>query len=92
MAIKHTDPDFTKHQDNAFAAQCQPLTLPNDKSLHWSKLKAFQDDKKNVTENLKFVWGHVENIAGKGENAGFQHLLLFPNVFKRFLLQGLYKL
>ena len=32
----------------------------------------------NVTEELKFVLGRVENIVGKGENAGYQHFLLFP--------------
>ena len=32
-------------------------------------LKAFVDDKINVTEKLKFVLGRVENIMGKGENS-----------------------
>ena len=46
--------------------------------LHWSKLKAGADDKINVTEKLKCVLEKVENIMGKGENAGYQHFLLFP--------------
>ena len=50
----------------------------NDKILDLSKLKAFADDKINVTENLKLVLGRVEKIAGKGENAGYPHFLLFP--------------
>ena len=45
-------------------------SLPNDKVLDWSKLKAFADDKLNVTKELKFVLGREENIVGKGENAG----------------------
>ena len=54
-------------------------SLLNDKVLDWFKLKAFADDKKkNVTRKLKFVSGRVENILGKGENAGYQHFLLFP--------------
>ena len=53
-------------------------SLPNDKFLDWSKLKALADDKINVTEKLKFVLGRVENILGKGENAGYQHFLFFP--------------
>ena len=53
-------------------------SLPNDKILDWSNLKAFAGDKINVTENLKFVLGRTENIMGKGENAGNQHFLLFP--------------
>ena len=31
-----------------------------------------------IAEKLKFVLGRVENIMGKGENAGNQHFLLFP--------------
>ena len=51
--------------------------LPNDIFLRWSKLKAFADDKINVTEKLKLVLGRVEKIVGKGEDAGYQHFLLF---------------
>ena len=53
-------------------------SLPNDIFLGCSKLKAFADNKINVNEKLKFVMGRVENIVGKGENAGNQHFLLFP--------------
>ena len=51
-------------------------------------MKAFADDKINVTEKLKFVLERVENIVGKGENAGYQHFLtmfskgFFPRVIK----------
>ena len=45
-------------------------SLPNNKILDWSKLKAFADDKICVTERLKFVLERVENIVGEGENAG----------------------
>ena len=44
--------------------------LPNDKFLDWSNLKTFADDEINVTEKMKFVFGQVENLLGKGENAG----------------------
>ena len=40
------------------------------------------DDKINATKTLKFVQGCVENIVGKGENAGFQHFLLFLQCFQ----------
>ena len=30
-----------------------------------------------------FVLDRVENIVEKGENAGYQHFLLFPQCFKR---------
>ena len=56
-------------------------SLPNNKILDWSSLKAFADDKIKVTENLKFVYGRVENIVGIGGNSGYQHFLLFPQCF-----------
>ena len=52
--------------------------LSNEKILDWSKLKAFADDKINVNETLKFSLGREENTVEKGENAGYQHFLLFP--------------
>ena len=42
----------------------------NVKVLDWSKLNAFADDRKNVTEKRKFVLGREEIIVEKGENAG----------------------
>ena len=66
-------------------------SLPNDKILDWSKLKAFADDQINVTEKRKFGLGRVENIAGKGENAGYQHFLLFPQFFQKPHVLGLLK-
>ena len=41
------------------------------KGKDWSKLKAFADDKITVTQILKLVLRRVENIVGKGENAGY---------------------
>ena len=57
-------------------------SLPNHKIVDWSNLKAFANDEIYVTENLKFVVGWVENVMGKGENAGYH------NVFKLLFLQG----
>ena len=55
------------------------LTLyQTTKYLALSKLKAFADDKLNVTQNIKVVFHRIENIVGKEENAGYQHLLFFP--------------
>ena len=61
-------------------------SVPNDKFPNWSKLKAFSEDEINMTEILKFVLEKVENIVGKGENAGYQHFSFTHNVFKRILL------
>ena len=58
-------------------------TLPKDKILNLSKLKAPTEDKINVTEKLTFVVGRVENLEGKGENAGNQHFLLFQQCFQK---------
>ena len=63
------------------------LTLPNNKILDKSKFKAFADDKMILTQKLKFVLGREENIVGKGENAGYQHFLLFPQCFQMLLFQ-----
>ena len=65
------------------------LTLPNNKFFVWSKLKAFADDKTNVTYKQKFFLGWMENIVGKGENAGNQHFLLFSQCFQRLFYTGL---
>ena len=35
--------------------------------------------------------GRVENIVGKGENAGYQHFLLFPQCFHKDSFPGLLK-
>ena len=32
---------------------------------------------------MKFVLKMVENIVGKGENAGYKHFLLFPQYFQK---------
>ena len=53
-------------------------SLPKDNFLDWSKLKAYADDKLTLAEKMKFVLERVENIVGKGENAGYPAFLLFP--------------
>ena len=67
---------------------CTLKPLLNDKILNWSKLKAFADDKIKLTETLKFVLGRVKNILGKGDNAGCQCFLLFPQWFQKASYTG----
>ena len=43
----------------------------------------FADDNIIVTQKLKLTFGRIENIVGKGENAGNQHFLLFPQCFQK---------
>ena len=58
-------------------------SVPNDKILDWSKLKAFADDKIKVLKMMIFVFDRIENDVGKGEIAGYQHFLLFAQCFYR---------
>ena len=51
-------------------------SLPNNKILELSKSKAFADDKINLDKILKFVFGRVKNIVGKGETAGYHFVLI----------------
>ena len=53
-------------------------SLPNDTILDVTKLKAFADDKINIAQMMVSVFDRIENIVGKGENAGYQYFLLFP--------------
>ena len=56
-------------------------SLPNNKILDWTKLKAFADDKLDNAKIMISVYDWVENIVGKGENLGYQHFLFFPQWF-----------
>ena len=51
--------------------------------LDLSKLNEFAYGKMNVTQKLKFVWERVENTVRKGENAGYEHFLLFSHCFQK---------
>ena len=57
--------------------------LSDDKIVDLSNLKTFADDYLYMNQKLKFALGRVENIVGKGENAGNQHFLLFPQCFQK---------
>ena len=57
--------------------------LADDKILGLSKLKAFADDKLNVTQTITVVFHRIENIVGKGENAGYRYFLLLPQCFQK---------
>ena len=57
------------------------MVFTKQKTLNQSKFKANADDKINVIQNLDFVLRRVENILGKGQNAGDKHILLFAKCF-----------
>ena len=45
-------------------------------------MKAFADEKINVTQILKFILRRIESIVGKGENAGHQQFF-FSTTFSK---------
>ena len=45
--------------------------------------KQLADNKRNLTQKLNLILGWVENILGKGDNAGNQHILFFPKYFQK---------
>ena len=45
----------------------------------------------NMTWKLKFDLEKSESIAGKGENAGYQYFLLFPQCFQKLSFSGALK-
>ena len=57
--------------------------LPNDKKLDGTKITTFADDKIKSAVVLVCCVFYTENIAGKGENAGYQHFLLFLQCFQK---------
>ena len=69
--------------DRLHTVQCCINSLPNEKNLDWSKFKEFADNNSNVNQIVKFALGRVENIVGKGENADYQHFLLFSQCFEK---------
>ena len=52
--------------------------FPDITVLALSKFKAFVDNNFNVAQIMHFFFDRLENTVGKGENAGYQHFLLFP--------------
>ena len=44
-------------------------------------IESIADDIINVNQKWKLVMERIENIVGKGENAGYQHFLFFPQCF-----------
>ena len=66
---------------------CVVNPFPFDKILDQIKLKAFADDKLNVTKIMISVFDREENIVGKGEIACTSDFSFSHNVFQRLLSQ-----
>ena len=54
-------------------------------------MKAFADKILNVVQMMICSTDGVENIVGKGENAGYQHFLLLPQCFQKVSILRLLK-
>ena len=57
--------------------------LPYDKILDVTNLEKFEDNKLNVAKMTISLCDRVENTVGKGENAGYQHFLLYLKCFPK---------
>ena len=65
---------------------CQFFTKPQN--FRQVQIERICRQQNNVNQILKFDMGRVENIVGKGENAGYQHFLLFPQCFQKASFSG----
>ena len=66
-----------------FSFQMHFNPFPHDKILDHTKLKAFADDKLNVTKIVISVFDRVKNMVGKGEIACSSNCSFSYNSFKR---------
>ena len=57
--------------------------LPHNRILDKSKWKHSAVDKLDLTSIIEFASDREENILGKGENAGYQCVLLFSKCFHK---------
>ena len=61
-------------------------SLLHTKFLDWSKVEGIVQAMNNVANRvIRYVSKRLENIKGKGENAGYQHFLLYPQCFQKAL-------
>ena len=73
MHVKNINPDLGRNF-LIFLHFLHFNSLPNDKILDVTNLKAFADDKLEVAKTTIFSFDKIENNVGEGENAGYQHL------------------
>ena len=61
-------------------------SLPNDKILHLSNLKACADDNPDLTQEIKCLPNGIENIVEKVEMLVTSIFFYFQSVFQSLLL------
>ena len=76
------------HRDCTASSHQESITinsLPNDKILDRSKLKAFAEDKLNVVQKLNFFNGRVKSIVGKRRECWLPAFSPFPTMISKVL-------
>ena len=80
--------NFNQQENSWFGYKVKRLnSLSNHKTLDQSKLEAFADDKINLIQRFKFVFGRFKIFGKEEKNAVYQHFLLFPQCFLHFQYQ-----
>ena len=79
---------FVLNQSN-ICVQGKFYSSPTENFLDRSKLETFTNEQSTLALLMKFLSKSVEKIVEKGENAGCQHFLLFPQCFQIYSSPGL---
>ena len=77
----HLPPVLKSGTDSYGGLTVKANSLPSDN--FFTKFKASADNKLSVANIIISVLDRVENIVGKGKNAGYQHFPLFPQSFPK---------
>ena len=73
----------TDRQADSYIPHKQSFGGYNKLFLTVTELKAVVDDKLNIAKVKISLFDRLENTVGKGENAGYQHFLLFLQCFPK---------
>ena len=74
---------ITFFSNNIFKCFFYFITYLFTKQEYCAGFKAFADDKLKVVKIKISVFDRMKNIVGKGENAGYQYFLPFPQCFQK---------
>ena len=66
-------------------------SLPNDKILDWSKLKAFADEKNNCDRKIEISFGKRKKHCGKRRKCWLPAFYPFPTMFSKGFLYRVIK-
>ena len=72
----------------------EKMLVTNDTcNYYWAVKSCRRQNQIKIGKRLKFGFESVGNIPGKGENAGYQHIMLFPHCFSwpQAFIMGLLK-